>query len=211
MPLPTYIDSYPPMTTDDISRILNHNRYYGCNTWVWNNTLNVFGSPNLDNRLLLQPKEAADIANRMLAGSPSSVMSRQEVVDSLNRFMIQGYSSWYWNQHTSLFEVPGANPPIQFSPEEAHDIAFKHKCGYLVDEKTIKRAFAPAQPLKRKPRLDRTIELVIEVDNHLINLADAASGIADKPIRAQLGVISRMMTLLKHDLRSVERQLREGK
>ncbi len=298
MPDPIYIECYPPMTTDEIVQFLNRHKYYGINFWEWDNNRRAFGyrliNQGKDNWRELPTQEAADLANKLRAGVTAPGLSRQEVVDSLNRFGIHGHSTWTWNMEDDLFEVPGKKYSlIQLSPEIAQDIAIKHKLGWLVDEtklaaikpkkekptmKPLKNpcewytnmnyvgdvlnenkhrghctwtwdsadgAFvirmrgniAPicgtdaqllaayyeirngkygvdpaelAQPLKRKPRLDRTIELVIEADNHLINLADAASGIGDKSIKAQLGVISRMMTLLKHDLRNVEKQVREG-
>jgi hypothetical protein len=205
--------AYQPMTVEEIIKILNHHKYYSLDCWEWDNMRGEFGYKYVtngeDNWWGVSVQEAEEVAKKLRAGVCLPSMSRQEVVDSLNRFGIHGHSAWTWNREDNLFEVPGRNYPlIQLSPDVAVDIAFKHKCGYLVDETKL-AAIKPAQPLKKKPRIDRIIELVIEADNLLVGLAAPTSGTIDTH-RAQLGVISRMMTLLKHDLRSVERQMREG-
>lgn len=230
----TYVETFPPMTTDDISRLLNHNRYYGCNTWVWNNTLNVFGVPGMDNWLMLPPKEAADIAFKLQNGwtlpRPSFLPAREiptmqmsplfdppeyyknmdYVADVLNQNKHRNQTDWKWDSGDQAFVIRGARYVHSINGVDAQYIAGFYQTREKNMGNALKMEPAPA-PLHRTPRLNRTIELVIEADNHLVVLSDAASGIADKPIRAQIGVIGRMMTLLKHDLRSVERQTRESK
>ncbi len=126
------------------------------------------------------------------------------VGDVLNQNNHRGYCDWVWFPPDGTFVIRMRGNVVPIAGTDAQLIAAYYEI------RNGKYDVEPAEPLKRKARLDRTIEIVIEADNHLINLADAASGIGDRPIKSQLGVISRMMTLLKHDLRAVEKQVREG-
>lgn len=140
---------------------------------------------------------------------PSYYKNMDYVADVLNQNNHRNQTDWKWDSGDQAFVIRGARYVHSINGVDAQYIAGFYQTRDKNMGNALKMEPAPA-PLHRAPRLNRTIELVIEADNHLVVLSDAANGIADKPLRAQLGVISRMMTLLKHDLRSVERQTRES-
>lgn len=141
---------------------------------------------------------------------PEYYKNMDYVADVLNQNKHRNQTDWKWDSGDQAFVIRGQRYVHSISGVDAQYIAGFYQTRDKNMGNALKMEPAP-ECLATVPRFNKAIELTIEAHQHLSKLTDEFNGIPEPTIKACLRIVCSMFGKLRDDMRSLERQWREGK